>query len=140
MILKKTLTVCLLLCLLLIVMIMPAYAAVDEPDADVMALYHHDANAKIDISSDGNAEATGKIVGIIGTTTKTTVHLYLQQYKGDKWVDVDDWLSSGETVNRTLVKQKSVEKGYKYRAKASCYAYAGTKDEHVTKYSEEVRY
>lgn len=105
-----------------------------------MALYYRSASATLGISSNGVAEVRGDIKGIIGTTTKTTVHLYLQQYENGDWVDVDDWLDSDETVNRTLTKQVTVEKGFKYRAKASCYAYSGTKCEHVTKYSAEVSY
>ena len=105
-----------------------------------MALYHTSAKATLSISSTGVSTATGEITGVLGVTTKTTVHLYLQQYKSGKWVDVDDWLVS-ETSDSTFVsKSVSVEKGYKYRAKASCYAYAGSKSEHVTKYSAEVKY
>ena len=133
-------TVCLMISLLIIFSVMPSYAAVREPDVEPMALYYLSAQASISISSNGTAEAIGKITGIAGVTTKTTVHLYLQQYKNGKWVDIGDWLDSGETVNRTLTKQNTVEKGYKYRAKASCYAYSGTKSEHVTKYSAEVYY
>lgn len=137
---KKWCTSFLIICLILTATEATAFAAVKEPDASVMVLYCHSVSANLTISSDGTAEATGKINGLIGTTTKTTVHLYLQQYKDGKWIDIGDWIDSGETVNRTLIKQKSVEKGYKYRAKASCYAYAGKNYEHITKYSGEVCY
>lgn len=138
---KRKLLAAMLICLLCILAVAPVYAAVpDGPDASVMALYYRSANADLTISSSGTATATGKVTGVIGTTTKTTVHLYLQQYKNGAWVDIGDWLDSGETASRTLTKTQTVEKGYKYRAKASCYAYAGTKSEHVTKYSAEVSY
>ena len=55
-------------------------------------------------------------------------------------IDVNDWLVSNASVSTFVSKSVSVEKGYKYRAKASCYAYAGSKSEHVTKYSAEVSY
>ena len=137
---KKWCTSFLIICLILTATEATSFAVVKEPDASVMVLYCHSVSANLTISSDGTAEATGKINGLIGTTTKTTVHLYLQQYKDGKWIDIGDWIDSGETVNRTLIKQKSVEKGYKYRAKASCYAYAGKNYEHITKYSGEVCY
>ena len=104
-----------------------------------MALYYRNADAGLSIIN-GNAEADGSITGVAGTTTKTTVHLYLQQYKDGKWVDVNDWLVSNASVSTFVSKSVSVEKGYKYRSKASCYAYAGSKSEHVTKYSAEVSY
>ncbi len=125
---------------LLLVMAMTSVSAAVKPDgsADIMALYYRSAVAYLDISKDGDASVEAKLSGVPGTTTKTTIHLYLQRYKDGVWEDVDDWLSTGETVNRSLTKSKQVTKGYKYRAKASCYAYSGTKCEHVTKYSKEV--
>lgn len=92
------------------------------------------ANAVLNISA-GEATATGIMQGIPGVTTKITVHLYLQQYKDGKWVDYDDWTKTEKGVNCTLSETVSVPKGYTYRAKASCYAYAGNKSEHVIKYS-----
>lgn len=73
-------------------------------------------------------------------TTKTTVHLYLQKYEDGEWVDIADWISSNNSVNTTLVKTKSVDKGYTYRAKASCYAYSGSAYENVVRYSSEITY
>ncbi len=126
---------------MLVMAITPVSAAVDPGEsAGLMAEYYFSASAGLTISSSGMAEAKGKLTGLTGVTTKTTVHLYLQRYKDGKWENVDDWLSTGETVNRSLTKSKQVIKGYKYRAKASCYAYSGTKYEHVTKYSSAVNY
>ena len=104
------------------------------------ALNYATAKAQIDISGVGIASATGKIVGIKGVTTKTRVDLYLQQYKRGSWVTIGEWSETNNEVNITLVKTQRVTKGYKYRAKAVCYAYAGTKYEQVTKYSEEISY
>ena len=88
----------------------------------------------------GEATVSAKMNGKIGITTKVTIHLYLQQYKDGKWVDYDDWTKTEKGVNCTLSETVSVPKGYTYRAKASCYAYAGSKSEHVIKYSAEVKY
>lgn len=138
---KRILSTVIILLLLSSMMIVPVSAAIkSDGSVDIMALYYRSATAFLDIENDGTALLEGKINGIPGTTTKTTVHLYLQQYKDGKWENVDDWLSTGETVNRSLTKSKQVTKGYKYRAKASCYAYSGTKCEHVTKYSTAVSY
>ena len=136
----KKIGICFVICFLMITAVIPAYGALkDGPDASTMALYYRNADAGLSITN-GNAEADGSITGVAGTTTKTTVHLYLQQYKDGKWIDVNDWLVSNASVSTFVSKSVSVEKGYKYRAKASCYAYAGSKSEHVTKYSAEVSY
>lgn len=138
--LKKIARIVIMLCLLLGMMTIPVSAMVNVGgNIEIMSTYYRSANAFLNISS-GEATAEGNIYGYSGITTKTTVHLYLQRYKDGKWEDVDDWLSTGETVNRSLTKTKQVTKGYKYRAKASCYAYSGTKYEHVTKYSGTVSY
>ena len=74
--------------------------------------------------------------GIYGVTTKVTIHLYLQQYSHGRWVNYDDWLESNEGISCTVSKTVTVPTGYKYRAKASCYAYAGSNYEHIVKYSK----
>ena len=125
---------------LLVTVSVPAYAAMPEPGIEPMAEYHFSSKASLTISSGGVAEATGKIVGLAGVTTKTTVHLYLQRYEGGEWVDVADWISSNDAVNTTLIKTKSVDNGYTYSAKASFYAYCGSDYERVVRYSSEVSY
>lgn len=133
----------LFLCMLFLVSVMPVYAIETnavKPEFELNYEYSKSVTADLRISKDGVASATGQVYGIPGTTTKTTVHLYLQRYKNGAWENVDDWLSTGETVNRSLTKSKQVTKGYMYRAKASCYAYSGAKCEHVTKYSSTVSY
>lgn len=114
-------------------------AAEKKPPDGTNATNHSSASATLSISG-GKAECSGKIRGIIGKTTKTSIHLYLQKYTDGTWKNVDDWTSSGDTVNRTLTKTKSVSKGYKYRTKAVCRAYIGSKSEKVTKYSSAVSY
>ncbi len=98
------------------------------------------SKALLVISSKGIAESTGKIVGIPGVTTKTTVHLYLQRIENGEWIDVDDWIASNEAVSTTITKTRAVDKGYTYRTKASCYAYSGKKYERVISYSSEIKY
>ncbi|MGN0715164.1 MAG: hypothetical protein ACI4LN_05030 [Anaerovoracaceae bacterium] len=138
---RKKVIVSVLICLLVVMAAVPVYAVSrNEESANPWALYYSYADAGLSISANGTATVDGKIVGFAGTTTKTTVHLYLQQYKNGDWEDVDDWILSNNSASTSIEKSKSVEKGYKYRAKASCYAYSGTKCEHVTKYSPEVSY
>jgi hypothetical protein len=103
-------------------------------------LYYKSASASLSISSSGTASLTGKITGYAGTTTKTTVHLYLQKYEDGDWVDVDDWILSNDAASTTLSETKSSLARGKYRAKASCYAYSGSDYERVIKYSSEVTY
>lgn len=129
-----------ILCISMLGTCATAFAAInEEPIYGTNAVNYSSAAASISISS-GTATCSGKIWGIAGKTTKTSVHLYLQKYTNGAWVNVADWTSSGNTVNRILSKNKSVSKGYKYRSKAVCYAYAGTKSEKVTKYSSTVSY
>lgn len=103
-----------------------------------MAENYLDAEARLKIVS-GTATVSGNMNGKMGITTKVTIHLYLQQYKNGKWTDYDDWLESKNGTGLTVSKTVTVPTGYKYRAKASCYAYAGNNCEHVVKYSGEVQ-
>ena len=114
-------------------------AAISTPEIKPMAENYSKASASISLSG-SSAKVSGQIIGRAGKTTKTSIHLYLQQYKNGSWVNVDDWTSSGDTVTRSLSKTKTVTKGYKYRTKAVCAAYVGSDKETVTKYSQEIRY
>ena len=138
---KKLIKIGLILCLLMAATVVPAYAAIGTGgEISPMALYYSTAKATLTISSTGTASLTGKITGYEGTTTKTTVHLNLQKYENDNWIDVDDWILSTDTASTTLSKTKSSLPHGKYRAKASCYAYSGSDYERVIKYSSEVTY
>lgn len=135
---KRWISVCLIVCILLILSICYAYAATI---GEIETLSDNYSSAKATLSiTNGQATASGKLYGLSGVTTKATVHLYLQQYRNGEWVNYEDWLKSNEGTNCTVTKTISVPKGYTYRAKASCYAYAGSNSEHVIKYSSEVRY
>lgn len=134
---KRLLTLCVVISLLIVGTVCSAHATVG--DISIMADNYNTASAKLSISN-GTATASGTLTGTRGVTTKATVHLYLQQYNNGEWTDYEDWLESNDGKDCTVSKTISVPKGYKYRAKASCYAYAGTKCEHVTKYSAEVSY
>lgn len=131
----------LLVCLMLAVGSTSAFAAIEpSPDVEINAENYRSASATLTIT-DGKAKASATILGLVGKTTKTTITLYLQQYKNGKWVNVNSetWKSSG-TVTCTITKSKNVSKGYKYRTKAVCKAYIGSKAETVTKYSSNVSF
>ncbi len=132
---KKRIALFLTVCVISLAFTVPAAAIEIAP----MANNYTSAKASLTIVK-GEATAIGKLYGFDGITTKATVHLYLQQYRNGEWSDYDDWLESNAGYDCVVVKTVSVPKGYKYRAKASCYAYAGSKSEHVTKYSAEVEY
>ena len=135
---KRTITVLLVACVLIFSSLTVASASMSDIIAP-MADNYRSVYADLKITS-GEATVSAKMNGKIGITTKVTIHLYLQQYKDGKWVDYDDWTKTEKGVNCTLSETVSVPKGYTYRAKASCYAYAGSKSEHVIKYSSEVKY
>lgn len=135
---KRTITVLLVACVLIFSSLTVASASMSDIIAP-MADNYRSVYADLKITS-GEATVSAKMNGKIGITTKVTIHLYLQQYKDGKWVDYDDWTKTEKGVNCTLTETVSVPKGYTYRAKASCYAYAGSKSEHVIKYSAEVKY
>ncbi len=133
---KKTLTI--FFAVFLIVSLSVGSVNAMSGDFSTMAQNYRTANAKIGMDN-GVVNLSGKMIGIEGTTTKVSVHLYLQQYKNGKWTDYDDWLESKNGTSLTVSKTVTVPTGYKYRAKASCYAYAGNNCEHVVKYSGEVQ-
>ena len=135
---KRTITVLLVICVLLFSSVTFASASICDSIVP-MAENYTDVDVRLDIAS-GEAKLTSIMYGKIGTTTKVTIHLYLQQYKDGKWIDYDDWIKSVNSVKCSLSETVSVPKGYTYRAKASCYAYAGSKSEHVIKYSSEGKY
>ena len=127
-------------CLVLLLAASTAFGAVSSAsDVELMAENYSTASATISISG-SSVKVESQIIGRAGKTTKTSIHLYLQQYKNGSWVNVDDWTSSGNTVARSLSKTKKVTKGYKYRARAVCAAYVGSDKETVTKYSSTVIY
>lgn len=108
-------------------------------DTSIMAEHCNLASTSLSIDK-GTAKVKGALKGVYGITTKATVHLYLQQYNNKKWIIYDSWLESKEGTDCTLKKIISVPKGYKYRAKISCYAYSGLKSENLVKFSNEVQY
>lgn len=120
---------------------LPASAAViDDPEDSPMASNYNTASASLSISDSGTASASGNVSGKAGRTTKISIHLYLQKYSNDKWTSVADWSGSKEATSYRLKKTKSVSKGYRYRTKAVCRAYAGSDSEKVTRYSSTVKY
>ncbi|MBR1989084.1 MAG: hypothetical protein IJ987_01325 [Firmicutes bacterium] len=138
---RKSLTILMMAVMIMTAAIVPAQAAV-IPGEEIapMAMYHHEANATLTISSSGMAEAKGQITGWIGTTTKCSITLYLQRYENGDWEDVAMWTDTANGSSLTLTRTLGVDSGYKYRAKAICYAYSGSQMEYVTRYSSEVYY
>ena len=128
------------LCFIMLLSVTTAFGAITSaPDIQPMAANYMAASASISLS-ENNVKANGTITGKLGQTTKTSINLYLQQYRNGSWVTIDNWTSSGNTESRSLSKSKTVTKGYKYRAKAVCTAYVGSDKETVTKYSKSISY
>lgn len=128
------------LCFIMLLSVTTAFGAITSaPDIQPMAANYMAASASISLS-ENTVKANGTITGKLGQTTKTSINLYLQQYRNGSWVTIDKWTSSGNTESRSLSKSKTVTKGYKYRAKAVCTAYVGSDKETVTKYSKSISY
>ena len=128
------------LCFIMLLSVTTAFgASTSAPDIQPMAANYMAASASISLS-ENTVKANGTITGKLGQTTKTSINLYLQQYRNGSWVTIDNWTSSGNTESRSLSKSKTVTKGYKYRAKAVCTAYVGSDKETVTKYSKSISY
>lgn len=135
---RKIIILCLTVCLVMTVSICSAFATTKE---EIKFMSDNYASAKAVLSiTNGQATVSGKLYGLNEVTTKATVHLFLQQYRNGEWINYDDWLESNDGPNCIVSRTISVPKGYTYRAKASCYAYADDNSEHVTKYSSEVKY
>lgn len=135
---RKLIILFLTVCLVMTVSICSAFATTKE-EIKIMSDNYASAKAVLSITN-GQATVSGKLYGLSGVTTKATVHLYLQQYRNGEWINYDDWLESNDGPNCIVSRTISVPKGYTYRAKASCYAYAGSNSEHVIKYSSEMKY
>ena len=128
------------LCFIMLLSVTTAFGAITSaPDIQPMAANYMAASASISLS-ENTVKANGTITGKLGQTTKTSINLYLQQYRNGSWVTIDNWTSSGNTESRSLSKSKTVTKGYKYRAKAVCTDYVGSDKETVTKYSKSISY
>jgi len=142
---KKLLLLCIAVCLTLTVAIVPSTAITSTDNFEMpgiveSSLNYSSADAYLNISSSGMATAGGLILGYTGITTRTTIHLYLQRYSDGTWNIVDDWIRSEYTATLTFSRQKQVVKGYRYRVKASCYAYSNSNCESVVAYSTTVSY
>ena len=70
---KKIIVLCVIL-LMLMGTSASAYAIGTLPEMGLMAEYHISSKASLTISSGGLAEVTGKIMGVPGITTRTSVH------------------------------------------------------------------
>lgn len=128
------------MCLIMLLSVSTVFGSITfVPELEPMAENYLGATASITMSG-STAKVHGAIEGKIGQTTKTSVHLYLQQYKSGKWVSIADWTTTVNADSASLSKSKTVIKGYKYRAKAVCAAYIGSNKENVTKYSKSVSY
>ncbi len=133
---KRIISVLLMTCLLTFSAVAIASASIFDSVIPMDENYLN-AHANLYIES-GEANISAAVKGKAGKTTKVTIHLYLQQYKNGKWTDYDDWPESKNGTSLTISKTVTVPTGYKYRAKASCYAYAGNNCEHVVKYSKAI--
>ena len=79
----------------------------------------------LSISASGTATGTAKLTGYQGTTTKVITYLYLERYANGSWSTVQSWSQTDDSYRATLQGTYNVSKGYKYRVKASYYAYSG---------------
>lgn len=94
----------------------------------------------LSISTSGSATGTAKLTGYQGTTTKVITYLYLEQYANGSWSTIQSWSQTDDSYRATLQGTYNVSKGYKYRVKASYYAYSGSSSENIVAYSGEVSY
>lgn len=107
-------------------------------DTEPRYKYISSARSNISINSSGVAMISCSALGVTGVT-KVEMTSYLQQYKGEKWVNIASWSGSG--VNNCLVsKTKSVTKGYSYRVSAKIKVYKGSQSESITINSSTAKY
>ena len=112
----------------------------ETPQIGIMSAYSKVERATLSISTSGTAKVTGILTGYSGTTTKVSATIYLQQYRGGNWVNIASKSETANSYRLTTSMSKSVSKGYKYRTKASFYAYKGSNKDHFVKYSSAVTY
>ncbi len=136
---RRSVLAIILAIILIAINVIPANAAVSEPEMSPMALYYTDAYTELSISSKGVAKITSSMIGN-DDTTKVKVTLFLQKYSGGKWTTVKEWDDSKSSQNLTTVKSTDVSKGYEYRTQATFTVYSGLKYTKVLKYSGTVSY
>lgn len=135
---KRMFMTCVLLCLMLIIPAECAFATMDE---GIMPTAENYVSAKATIAVENNQIVVcGKMYGISGKTTKVEIQLYLQQYNDGRWVSIKEWDKVGNGASCVISETSKAPKGYKYRARAICCAYAGGKGETTIKYSNEIIY
>ena len=102
--------------------------------------YTRSVAVMLDISEDGTATAATKVMGYPDTATSVLIFMYLERKENGQWRVVESWSESASSYSLTLEESAEVESGYTYRVRSSCYVYAGTASEYITKNSQEARY
>lgn len=88
------------------------------------------------IDTSGQAVATAQVAGYKGVTNKISITIYLQQYKGGKWITIASSSKTAESFKTELTLAKKVTRGYKYRACAYIYVFNNGTKECIIKYSD----
>ena len=123
--------------------VVPGFAAEIEPsEGSIMPRYSYTRSVAVmlDISEDGTATAATKVTGYPDTATAVHIFMYLERKVNGQWQTVESWSESASSYSLTMEESADVESGYTYRVRSSCYVYAGSTSEYITKNSQEVRY
>lgn len=110
----------------------------DNTRMEPYSLYTNSLIAELAISSSGTV--TASILRYINTTMSVKVNAYLQQYSEGSWKNIGSWSQSSNSTSTAIRKITTVSKRYKYRLKASYYAYSGSRYENIIDYSKVVSY
>lgn len=123
--------------------VVPGYAVeIDSGEGVIMPRYSYTRSVAVmlDISEDGTATAATKVMGYPDTATSVLIFMYLERKENGQWKVVESWSESASSYSLTMEESAEAESGYMYRVRSSCYVYAGTASEYITKNSQEVQY
>lgn len=121
---------------------LPVNAVASQRLNDIVPFYDYTSktNTSISISQSGVGTCTASITGYQDLTTQIQIYMYLEQYSNGSWRVIKTWTESYNYFKGTLQQDYSVSKGYRYRTKASYYAYSGSNYENIVRYSSEAQY
>lgn len=147
MLLKRTLILTAVICLMMLSIGGPVFAANENPMERAgnvktivtpMSVLIDSTFTSLSISPSGTATAYGYINGTFGIVDQVWIYLYLEKYINGYWTIIASWSQYYNSYCGTLVRTASVQSGYNYRVRANYYAYSGSNSERTAQFSSTI--
>lgn len=112
--------------------------ALQLPEEVVSPCYVLIETAKANLSiSDGTAEITASVTGMVDSVDKAEIEAELQVKDGTRWRYCGDWSVSKNSYRASLSESRDVVAGNTYRVKAVVTVWSGSQSETQTIYSSQ---